>query len=70
MAVKNSANFESLKEKILNEMENPYETLKKSFELFGKKWVQQQQASPFDKKEIDDLILEALSEAIEASKKK
>ncbi|MCD6423004.1 MAG: hypothetical protein J7L42_02645 [Elusimicrobia bacterium] len=60
---------EELKNKITDEVEYPYRVLKKSFEIFEKKWQDSQKAGPLEKKELNDLVLEALNEGIEKSKK-
>ena len=56
---------EDLRKKLLDEVENSYATLKKSFELFNKKWAQSQKSGPLDRKEMDELITEALYEGID-----
>ncbi|MCD6413015.1 MAG: hypothetical protein J7L54_02570 [Elusimicrobia bacterium] len=70
MAKKDSSDFEDLKDKVLNKMVNPYETLRKGFEIFSKKWLEQQKAGPLDKRDMDELIVESLDESIESEKKK
>ena len=61
---------EDLKKKLLNEVENSYVMLKKSFEIFNKKWVQAQKSSSLDRKEMDELITESLYEAVDKTNEK
>lgn len=62
--------IESLKKRTTDHEGNPFDMLKKSFEIFDKKWIESQKAGPLDKKEIDTLIIEALDEGIGKPRKK
>ena len=62
--------IESLKERTTDNEGNPFEMLKKSFEIFDKKWIESQKAGPLDKKEMDTLLMESLDEGMGKPKKK
>ncbi|PKN00439.1 MAG: hypothetical protein CVU78_01030 [Elusimicrobia bacterium HGW-Elusimicrobia-2] len=53
-----------LKKKLMDDVDAPYVMLNEAFDLFNKKWSAAQKSSPLDRKDMDDLILEALDEAI------
>ena len=61
---------DELKRKTLDEVENSFEMLAKSFESFNRKWAEAQKAGPLDRKEMDELILESLDEGIAKTAKK
>jgi len=62
--------IEQLKKRTTDNEGNPFETLKRSFEIFGKKWIESQKSGPLDKKEMDTLIMESLDDGIGKPKKK
>jgi len=53
-----------LKKKLIDGVDAPYVMLNDAFDLFNKKWSAAQKSSPLDRKDMDDLLLEALDEAI------
>ncbi|MBA3066250.1 hypothetical protein KJ633_03465 [bacterium] len=58
------AMIENLKKKLMDDVDMPYVMLNDAFALFNKKWLEAQKSSPLDRKNMDELITEALDESI------